>query len=246
MLAAPGGARAGALARLSHARHFSVIPKHYKFGHGYGNNYKWRAPNLSHEIFRPAVLAPESAAPLKEAVQTKFAKYIPQDYKYQQYIETMRSGDFEGPDYPFKFLDTHYWRRRRYNVTYNELPFDVSMYPDVQYLPSMAAWQVYWLSHGRGRGNHKRGYRNRFLIQGGFLRAKEAAERYRRQLESVGAIGKLRTARQIRQAQIERRQAERFKVTKFTKVWAYGGATKKRMIKAGLIEGRVWKSKARK
>lgn len=153
-----------------------------------GHNIK--APETPWKIYHPHILEPERTLKLKGSL-TGTAKYVPKNFKHQQYIESIRSGEHLGPDWPYNNLPGSFWQARRYNVSYNPIPADMSVMTGVSFLSRLNLWSVEWWEQERQRVKHFRASR-------GFMMAKETAEAYRKQLIAAGRIDNRRTERQVR------------------------------------------------
>lgn len=148
------------------------------------------SPFGPHKIWHPSIQPPLNAAPLREA-REGLGKYYPKGWRYQQFIEKYRSGVYLGEDYPYNFLPEQFWRRRRYNVTHEKLPLDMSTMHGVTFEPNKNTWIVKWVENTITRWKW-------FKVQAqGFQKAKYVAETYRRKLEAAGRVDNVRTERQL-------------------------------------------------
>eukprot|EP00927_Polykrikos_kofoidii_P048920 TRINITY_DN43087_c0_g1_i1.p1 TRINITY_DN43087_c0_g1~~TRINITY_DN43087_c0_g1_i1.p1 ORF type:complete len:252 (-),score=26.46 TRINITY_DN43087_c0_g1_i1:192-947(-) len=153
-----------------------------------GHNIK--APGVPWKIYHPHIQEPERKVTLRGSVSGP-AKYIPKNYRHQQYIESIRSGEYLGEDYPFNFLSAPFWKARRYNVTYNPIPPDMSVMTGVNFHSRLNLWSVEWWEQERQRIKH-------FRAQRGFMKSKLIAEDFRRKLVQAGRVDNRRTERQVR------------------------------------------------
>lgn len=157
-----------------------------------GHNVK--APGVPHKIYHPHVLEPERTHKIKGNTKGP-ATYIPSNYRHQQYIESLRTGEHLGADAPYNFLGGTFWKERRYNATYHPLPHDVSIMPGIMFIPKFYMWSIEWYEQGIQRFRW-------FRCQQGFMKAKYAAETFRTRLIEAGRVDNRRTERQIRMQQI--------------------------------------------
>jgi hypothetical protein len=124
----------------------------------------------------------EFASPNREAILDGFAKYIPKNFRMQKFIESVRTGEFLGKDYPYNLLPFSYWKKRRYNVEYKQVPENVSLVPRVDFYSRLNVWSVAWRENGRE-------YHRWFRVQvQGFKQAKYKAEAFKRMLLSSGRV----------------------------------------------------------
>ncbi|CAJ1348658.1 unnamed protein product [Effrenium voratum] len=72
------------------------------------------------------------------------ARYIPKNYRHQQFIESIRSGEYLGSDWPYNFLGGTFWKERRYNASFNPVPPDMSVLPGIMFFPRVNVWAVEW------------------------------------------------------------------------------------------------------
>lgn len=154
----------------------------------WGHNIK--APGVPWKIYHPHVQEPERKVRIKGSL-TGLQKYVPKNYRHQQYIESIRSGEYLGPDFPYNNLGNTFWKARRYNVSYNPIPPDMSVMTGVSFLSRLNLWSVEWWENEKQRTHH-------FRAQFGFNKAKYIAEDYRRKLVAAGRVDNRRTERQVR------------------------------------------------
>lgn len=136
------------------------------------------------KIFHPHVVdkAWDSATPNREAVTEGNAVYIPRNHKMQQFVESVRTGEFLGQDYPYNLLPVSFWKKRRYNVEYKQVPETISLAPRVDFYSRLNVWAVAWQENGKE-------YHRWFRVQvQGFMAAKLKAESFQRMLASSGRI----------------------------------------------------------
>ena len=146
----------------------------------------YRSPGLPYKIHHPHVVDAQwdEALPNREAVTEGLAKYIPRNFAHQQFVESIRTGEFLGPDYPYAYLPPAYWAKRRYNVNYQELPVSTSKFARVDFYPRLNVWNVAWTEASNGKT-----YNRWFRVQpNGFLGAKLKAEKFQAMLASSGRI----------------------------------------------------------
>jgi AP2 domain len=169
-----------------------------------------RAPGLPYKIYHPNVTPPMAVAPRKEAIMTKYCTYIPNGYAFQQRIEHLRTGSDLGSDWPYNLLPISFWRKRRYNVSYNEIPADTSICKGVQFYPKLNVWCVTWVEDGRPRFRY-------FRVQTqGFSRAKEMAEKFRLLLEGSGRVDNRRTEKEKRIRYLLKKKERELKRKRFS------------------------------
>jgi len=168
-----------------------------------------RAPGRPYVVYHPNVQEPEQVLKLKGSLEGP-ARYIPNNYRHQLYIDAIRSGEYKGKDWPYNFLSGQHWMTRRYNVTYNELPVDVSELTGITYFSRYNVWATEW--HETGKQKIKW-----FRAQYGFLKAKYAAEDFRRKLIAAGRVDNRRTERQIRLQHMAGADARKLKKKKFAR-----------------------------
>ncbi|CAE8682862.1 unnamed protein product, partial [Polarella glacialis] len=113
------------------------------------------------------------------------------NFRHQQFIESMRSGEYLGADWPYNCLGGTFWKDRRYNVNYNPIPADMSTFPGILFLPRLNVWSVEWYEQEKQRIRW-------FRANYGFKRAQQHAEDFRRALVAAGRVDNRRTEREIR------------------------------------------------
>jgi len=124
----------------------------------------------------------ESATRNRTAITEGLGKYIPKNFKMQKFIESIRTGEFLGTDYPYNMLPLSYWKNRRYNVEYKQVPENISLVPRVDFYARLNVWSVAWRENGRE-------YHRWFRVQvQGFKQAKYKAEAFKRMLLSSGRV----------------------------------------------------------
>jgi hypothetical protein len=153
----------------------------------------YRAPGLPYKIHHPHVVDKSwsESAPNRPIQSTGLAKFFPKNWKMQQFVESVRTGEFLGKDYPYNLLGEKFWRNRRYNVVHKEVPDNVSLVPRVDFYSRLNVWAVAWRENGKE-------YHRWFRVQvQGFEAAKRKAEQFQRMLASSGRIdgGKVDVAR---------------------------------------------------
>jgi hypothetical protein len=144
----------------------------------------YRSPGLPYRIHHPDVvdknweMATRNRVPIIDGI----AKYIPKNFHMQKFIESVRTGEFLGNDYPYNLLKKSYWNNRRYNVEYKQVPENVSLVPRVDFYSRLNVWSVAWRENGRE-------YHRWFRVQvQGFNQAKYKAEKFKRMLLSSGRV----------------------------------------------------------
>lgn len=167
---------------------------------------------------------PKKIKGLQHQKEYNYGLTMPKDFQMQNHVESMRSGEFLGPDWPYNFLGMPMWDRRRYNVSHHAMPQDESGETGVQFYPKRDHWSVNWWEQGRHRVRV-------FRAQFGFFAAKHAAETFRRLLEATGRCDNLRTQRQEQMLKTARKEELRLRKRKFAKVSHIRKQLKKR--KAG-------------
>eukprot|EP00434_Breviolum_minutum_P021401 symbB.v1.2.018884.t1/scaffold1500.1/size115144/8 len=168
-----------------------------------------RAPGLPYKIYQPHVQEPEHTIKI-QGQPTGLARYIPKHFRHQQFIESTRSGEFCGPDWPYNNLGGTFWKERRYNVTYNPIPPDSSVMPGVHFFARLNVWAVEWWEQDRHRIRW-------FRAHYGFMRAKQSAEDFRKQLIQAGRVDNCRTDREIRIQQLARAESRKLFKKKFNR-----------------------------
>ena len=154
----------------------------------FSSNY--RSPGLPFRIHHPHVVDKswQSATPNREAVTSGLGKFIPKNFKMQNFVESIRTGEFLGKDYPYNLLPMSYWRKRKYNVEYKQVPENISLVPRVDFYSRLNVWSVAWKENGRE-------YHRWFRVQvQGFKQAKYKAEAFKRMLLSTGRVDNAKTA----------------------------------------------------
>jgi hypothetical protein len=185
----------------------------------------YRAPGLPYKIHHPHVVDKSWAteAPNREVVSSGLAKYFPKNWRMQQFVESVRTGEFLGKDYPYNLLPMKFWQNRRYNVEHKQVPDNVSLVPRVDFYARLNVWAVAWKENGRE-------YHRWFRVQvQGFEAAKRKAEAFQRMLAASGRIeGKqLESAARRRKLSQQEYLAERDKrIKKFART---------RLIRRGLF-----------
>lgn len=148
----------------------------------FSSNY--RSPGLPYRVHHPHVVdrSWDKASPDRVAAPAGLAKYIPRNYQMQQFVSSVRTGEFLGHDYPYNLLPVSAWLNRRYNVEHKKVPENVSLVPRVDFYTRLNVWAVAWRENGKE-------YHRWFRVQvQGFKQAKYKAETFRRMLESSGRI----------------------------------------------------------
>jgi len=169
-----------------------------------------RAPGLPFRIFSPHVHAPKNVVQNNQAKQTSLVKFIPKNFRLQQLVERVRSGENRGADWPYNLLPLSYWRSRRYNVTYHALPANLSKSKGVEFYAKLNVWSVIWVEDGRPRTRW-------FRVQSqGFTRAKESAEKFREMLELSGRVDNRRTERHVKMQYLTKKKERTLKKRRFT------------------------------
>ena len=144
----------------------------------------YRAPGLPYRIHHPHVVdrSWDRAVPNRTAILDGLAKFIPKNFKMQQFVESVRTGEFLGKDYPYNMLPFKFWQNRRYNVEHKQVPDNVSLAPRVDFYARLNVWAVAWKENGRD-------YHRWFRVQvQGFQAAKYKAEQFQRMLAASGRI----------------------------------------------------------
>lgn len=149
-----------------------------------------RAPGLPWKIYHPSIQKPESILEPKGSL-TGPARYIPKDLRHAKYIESIRTGEYLGADWPYNFLPGSFWQKRRYNVAYHPIAADLSTSPGICFFPRLNVWNVEWQEGGKQRLRW-------FRAQYGFQRAKMNAEDFRASLVAAGRVDNMRTERHAR------------------------------------------------
>lgn len=214
-----------ALAPCANVLLLPILPLHIARRHG----HKIKAPDVPYKIYHPSIQEPENKLKIQGAL-TGPAKFVPRNYRHQQYIESIRTGEFLGADWPYNGLSRPFWKTRRYNATYNPIPPDSSPYPGVHFFYRLNVWAVEWYENGKQR---VRWFRAGF----GFVRARKAAEDFRRTLVEAGRVDNRRTERQVRMQHLAGKAARRLRKKKFTLKDA------RRLGNSGTKQGPEWKAR---
>ena len=175
----------------------------------FGNQSGMRAPGLPYRVHHPHVHPPRNNPQPNVAVQTKYATFIPQGLKLEQLVESVRTGEYLGKDWPFNFLPVSAWRTRRYNVEYHKLPIDMSYAKGVDFYAKLNVWAVNWVEDGRPR------YRWFRVQTQGFTRAKQMAEKFRKLLEASGRVDNRRTERHMKMTYLTKRKERELRRKRF-------------------------------
>ncbi|CEL93516.1 unnamed protein product [Vitrella brassicaformis CCMP3155] len=157
------------------------------------------------EVVHPHIPHPEFL-PLPNcyrAVTDPNQSFYPLGYRAEKHIESLRTGEYLGEDYPYNLLQWRYWRRRKYNVTQQTHPWFTSEVKCVDYLRPFAVFTTSWIENGRHRVR-------RFRTAYGVLRARRAAEKFRIDMMALGRVDNRATERQRRLKYLEGR-AERLR-----------------------------------
>ncbi|CAJ1407824.1 unnamed protein product [Effrenium voratum] len=95
---------------------------------------------------QPNGVARQACSPVRVIphVHTLIGRYIPKNYRHQQFIESIRSGEYLGSDWPYNFLGGTFWKERRYNASFNPVPPDMSVLPGIMFFPRVNVWAVEW------------------------------------------------------------------------------------------------------
>jgi hypothetical protein len=144
----------------------------------------YRSPGLPYRIHHPHVVDKswETSTRNREASVSGLAKFIPKNFKMQSFVESVRTGEFLGTDYPYNLLPMSYWQKRKYNVDYKQVPENVSLVPRVDFYARLNVWSVAWKENGRE-------YHRWFRVQvQGFKQAKYKAEAFKRMLLATGRV----------------------------------------------------------
>lgn len=166
------------------------------------------------EIIHPHMTPPEYLAPSDcfQAKTGELQQYIPNNYYRVKWIESLRSGEYLGEDYPWNLLPNwKYWRKRKYNVKYEEIPWFISKVKGVSYYKRLNVWMVQWVENGVHRIR-------RFRCAFGLLQAKLAAEQFRKKLEEAGRVDNRKTERQIRMDYIQKKDERLLRKKKYSKI----------------------------
>ncbi|CAK0900778.1 unnamed protein product [Prorocentrum cordatum] len=152
-----------------------------RWGHGI------KAPGVPWTVYHPHILEPERKVQIKGQLEGP-ARYVPKNFRHQQYVESIRTGEYLGPDWPYNFLPKTFWSQRRYNVSYNPIPPDMSPATGVLFVPRLNIWTVEWHEQEKQRIRW-------FRCQYGFMKGKQHAESFRRALVQASPfLGTVRVA----------------------------------------------------
>ncbi|SBT34312.1 transcription factor with AP2 domain(s), putative [Plasmodium ovale wallikeri] len=166
------------------------------------------------EVIHPYITPPEYLRPSDcfEARTSGLQQYIPCNYYRTKWIESLRSGEYLGEDYPWNLLPKwKYWKKRKYNVRYHEIPWFISKVKGVSYYERLNVWMVQWVENGVHRIR-------RFRCAFGILQAKLAAEQFRRNLEESGRVDNRKSERQIRMDYIQKKDERILRKKKYSKI----------------------------
>lgn len=172
----------------------------------WGHNIK--APGVPYKVYHPHIQEPERKVIISGSLDGP-AKYVPRNFRHQQFVESIRTGEYLGPDWPYNFLGRSFWQARRYNVIHNPIPADASPSTGVLFHARLNVWSVEWYERGSQRIRW-------FRAQYGFERAKQSAEAFRRELITAGRVDNRRSKREVRQQELQGMQALRLVKKKFT------------------------------
>jgi len=193
------------------------------------HGHKIKAPGVPYKIYHPSIQEPENKLKLTARLEGP-AKFIPKDFRHQQFIESIRTGEYLGEDWPYNFLGGTFWKARRYNAEYHPIPPDSSSYPGVHFFYRLNVWAVEWYENDKQR---VRWFRAVF----GFMRAKRSAEEFRRRLVESGRVDNRRTERQIRQQHLAGHAQRNLRKKKFMQKDA------RRKGNSGVKRGPEWKTR---
>lgn len=171
------------------------------------HGHKIKAPGVPYKIYHPSIQEPEQTLRIKGCMQGP-ARFIPRNFRHQQYINSIRTGEYLGEDWPYNCLGGTFWKARRYNATYHAIPPDSSPLPGVHFFYRLNVWACEWYENEKQRVRW-------FRAQFGFVRARQAAEDFRRRLVEAGRVDNRRTERQIRQLQLASRAEKNLRKRKF-------------------------------
>ncbi|KAK1444344.1 AP2 [Babesia gibsoni] len=147
------------------------------------------------DIIHPYVNEPECLSLVPQyttAVVNGKQIYVPKNYYKDLAIESTRSGEHLGEESPYNFLRKEkIWRTRKYNVLVNPIPNCVSRVKCVNYYSRLNVWSTHWFENGIHRSRW-------FKCAYGFLRAKNSAEQFRKDIISFGRVDHLKTKEQKR------------------------------------------------
>ncbi|VWU49913.1 AP2 domain transcription factor, putative, partial [Hepatocystis sp. ex Piliocolobus tephrosceles] len=104
---------------MQHKRNLCTLSKYVFSKHPYKPKTK--------EVIHPHITPPEYMKPSSACFDAKTSglqQYLPKNYYRAKWIESLRSGEFLGEDYPWCLLPNwKYWKKRKYNITYNKIPW---------------------------------------------------------------------------------------------------------------------------
>lgn len=166
------------------------------------------------EVIHPYITPPEHHKPSTcfEAKTEELQQYIPNQYYRIKWIESLRSGEYLGDDYPWNLLPHwKYWKKRKYNVQYHEIPWFISTVKGVSFYKKLNVWMVQWVENGVHRIR-------RFRCAFGALQAKLAAEQFRKNLEQSGRVDNRKTERQLRMDYIQKKDERILRKKRFSKI----------------------------
>ncbi|KMZ81178.1 hypothetical protein PVIIG_02660 [Plasmodium vivax India VII] len=166
------------------------------------------------EVIHPHVTPPEFLSPSDcfEAKTDELQQYLPSNYYRTKWVESLRAGEHLGSDYPWNLLPHwKFWKKRKYNVVYGEVPWFVSKVKGVSYYQRLNVWMVQWVEEGVHRIR-------RFRCAFGVLQAKLAAEQFRRNLEESGRVDNRKSERQLRMDYIQKRDERLLRKKRYSKV----------------------------
>lgn len=178
-----------------------------RIAYRYSHNIK--APGVPWKVYHPHIQEPERKVHIQGCLDGP-AKYVPRNFRHQQYVESIRTGEYLGPDWPYNFLGSTFWKERRYNVSYNSIPADQSLVTGVLFLPRLNVWSVEWHEQGKQRVRW-------FRANYGMVRSRTSAEGFRKSLEQAGRVDNRRTEREIRQQTLANAAARSLFKKKFAK-----------------------------
>lgn len=165
----------------------------------------------SREIFRPNIPGPENLPTANRGYQGPKQSFFPINYYPTRAVEALRSGENLGEDAPWNLLPWKLWKRRKYNVKTEVVPWMLSEEKGVSYHKRLNVWTAQWTEDGAHRIR-------RFRAAFGLLKAKNNAERFRRDLEATGRVDNRRTVKQRRLVHIQRRDELRLRKKRFAKI----------------------------
>lgn len=174
--------------------------------------YSPMRPKTRH-IIHPYVKEPENlpqARELRESVENPKQQFLPVGYERARFLNSVRTGEYLGDDFPWNFLPQHY-RRRRYNVTYHEHPWSTSKEKGINFYDKLQQWHVQWVENGVHRIR-------RFRAAYGILPSRLSAERFKELITSVGRVDNRRSERQIRMQHLQKKEQLKLKKKKFAKI----------------------------